>query len=451
MVRLRYIALSLACLIAVGAVALTAANRLPVAQGPASEAPELGRIGDYSVGTVERDFAFPNRATITPVSVITGTLPHAERHLKVRIWHPAQNIPSAPRATYGHSFQGPGQQPVEISMPGIAVPDALPLAAKRFPLVVMSHGFNGWNTQFSNLGETLASHGYIVASIDHGDVPITSKSSFLLSFANVLLGRVQDQRQVLTRLLADADALHIDTEKVALLGYSMGGYGALATAGASYDPASTTIGRLPAAARDAVTTTAPDLAAKIDALIVLAPLGGQPDSRVWTSESLSRVTAPTLVIDGDHDDVVNFGEGVSWIFDQMRGADRHMLVFRDARHNIVGNPVPSSAATAFPVIEFMNEPVWRQDRINMINQHFICAFLDLHLKGDKAKAAYLTVPTEDAGDGEWPMAFGESAGGTLAGNAQPKYWRGSQRRWALGLEMHGAARGVSGKIASTAK
>jgi predicted dienelactone hydrolase len=146
--------------------------------------------------------------------------------------------------------------------------------------------------------------------------------------------------------------LNIDADKVAMLGYSMGGYGALATAGASYDPASETIGRLPASAQKIATADAPDIAAKIDALIVLAPWGGQPDSRVWTAQSLSRITAPTLVVGGDHDDIVNFREGVSWIFDQMSGADRHMLVFGDARHNIVGNPVPFTQQTPFPVIEF---------------------------------------------------------------------------------------------------
>jgi predicted dienelactone hydrolase len=443
----RHFALGLIGLLSIGAITIAAADRLPASQGPTGEAPELGRVGEFAIGTIEKEYAFPDRAKITAGGVITGNLPLEERHLKVRIWYPAEDALSAGRARYAHSFQGPGQPPSEIEMQGIAIADAQPLAAKSFPLVVMSHGFNGWNTQFSNLGETLASHGYIVASIDHGDEPITSKSSFLLSFGNVLLGRVQDQRQVLMRLLADATSLNIDAEKVALLGYSMGGYGALATAGAGYDPASTTIGRLPAAAQKIVTASAPDIAAKIDALIVLAPWGGQPDSRVWTPGSLSKITAPALVIDGDHDDVVNFREGVSWIFDQMRGADRHMLVFRDARHNIVGNPIPSNAATAFPVIEFMNEPVWRQDRINMINQHFIRAFLDLHLKGDAAKAAYLSLPSEVAGTGDWPVAFGESVGGTVAGEKQPKYWRGFQRRWALGLEMYRAAKGATGSRA----
>ena len=139
------------------------------------------------------------------------------------------------------------------------------------------------------------------------------------------------------------------------------------------------------------------------------------------------------------------------IYDQLRGADRHMLVFRDARHNIVGNPVPFTQQTPFPVIAFMNELVWRQDRINMINQHFIRAFLDLHLKGDTTKAVYLTVPTEVAGGSDWPTGFGESVGGMMASNGQPKYWSGFPRRWALGLDMYRAAKGETGKRVQSAK
>ena len=447
----RYFAYATVGLFAVGAVALAAVDRIPEPPGPVGETPELGRVGDYAIGTVEKDYTLPNRARISAVGAVTGSLPVEDRRLKVRIWYPATVNASATPARYVHSFKGPGQPAFEIVMQGAAVANAPALVAKKFPLVLMSHGFGGWNTQFSTLGETIASHGYIVASIDHGDTPITSKSDFILSFGNVLLNRAQDQRQVLTRLLSEAAPLNIDADKVAMLGYSMGGYGALATAGAGYDPASATIVRLPAAAQKIVTADTPDIAAKIDALVVFAPWGGQPDSRVWTAQSLSRITAPTLVVGGDHDDIVNFKQGVSWIFDQLRGADRHMLVYRDARHNIVGNPVPFTTQTAFPVIEFMNEPVWRQDRINMINQHFVRAFLDLHLKGDASKAAYLSVPTEVAGDGDWPTAFGESVGGMVASDKQPKHWRGFQRRWALGLEMYRAAKGETGKRAKPAK
>jgi predicted dienelactone hydrolase len=441
----RYFAFGALGLLAIGGITVAAVNRIPEPPGPAGETPELGRVGDYAVGTVEKEYVFPNRARISAMGAVTGNLPAEDRRLKVRIWYPATADTSTAPTRYVHMFKGPGQPAFEIVMQGVSVTNALSIAAKTFPLVLMSHGFGGWNTQFSNLGEMLASHGYIVASIDHGDSPITSKSDALLSFGNVLLDRAQDQRQVLTRLLGEAKLLNIDSDKVAMLGYSMGGYGALATAGANYNPASETIARLPTAAQKIVTAATPEIAAKIDALVVLAPWGGQPDSRVWTAQSLSNITIPTLVISGDHDDIVNFREGVSWIFDQLSGADRHMLVYREARHNIVGNPVPFAPETAFPIIEFMNEPVWRQDRINMINQHFIRAFLDLHLKGDTAKAAYLEVPTEIAGNGDWPAEFGESFGGMMANDKQPKHWRGFQRRWALGLAMYKAGKGEIGK------
>jgi len=67
--------------------------------------------------------------------------------------------------------------------------------------------------------------------------------------------------------------------------------------------------------------------------------------------------------------------------------------------------------------------VWRKDRIGAINQHFITAFLDLYLKGDETRRNYLHVPVEKSNDGIWPDTV----------------WKGFQRRWALGLEMHCAA------------
>lgn len=87
-------------------------------------------------------------------------------------------------------------------------------------------------------------------------------------------------------------------------------------------------------------------------------------------------------------------------------------------------------------IGYARDPVWRQERINQINQHFITAFLDLALKGDTEKRSYLVVPTMVATDGKWPVTFGAQDGGAVAGDGQPKYWREFQRRWANGLERH---------------
>jgi hypothetical protein len=151
---------------------------------------------------------------------------------------------------------------------------------------------------------------------------------------------------------------------------------------------------------------------------------------------LAGLSKPLFLIAGSRDDVVDFDRGVKRIFNQARRSDRYLLVYREAAHNIAGNPVVLPPGAEFAAIENVTDPVWRKDRIDAINQHFITAFLDLHLKGDAAKARFLNVPTPVSNDGQWPSAFGKQWGGTLAGDDQPGYWRGFQRRWAQGLEMH---------------
>jgi hypothetical protein len=87
--------------------------------------------------------------------------------------------------------------------------------------------------------------------------------------------------------------------------------------------------------------------------------------------------------------------------------------------------------------EAFEEPVWRKDRITAINQHFITAFLDLYLKGDESRRGYLHPVPEKSNDGSWPLSQGESVGAKFSGGAN--YWKGFQRRWAVGLEMHCSA------------
>ena len=68
-----------------------------------------------------------------------------------------------------------------------------------------------------------------------------------------------------------------------------------------------------------------------------------------------------------------------------------------------------------------------------INQHFITAFLDLNLKGDESKRSYLHVTPAESNDGKWPLPPGESAGDKVSDGTG--YWKGFQRRWALGASM----------------
>ncbi|MFN5243617.1 MAG: dienelactone hydrolase, partial [Novosphingobium sp.] len=175
--------------------------------------------------------------------------------------------------------------------------------------------------------------------------------------------------------------------------------------------------------------------------VTLAPWGGQPGAMAWQDAALANLRKPLLLIAGDQDDVVGFERGVKRLFQAALGADRYLLVYREAAHNIAGNPVVVPLDADFPTIEFLADPVWRKDRIDAINTHFISAFFDLHLKGDDSKRRYLDVPTPFANQGQWPSTFGQQWGGMTAGDNQPGYWRGFQRRWARGLELHHKAAG----------
>jgi hypothetical protein len=177
---------------------------------------------------------------------------------------------------------------------------------------------------------------------------------------------------------------------------------------------------------------------KIKALILIAPWGAQPANRAWTPASLNNIKSPTMLISGDEDDIVDYKEGVQHLFQTMTASARHLLVYQQARHNVGGNPAPIEALNDFSTREYFDEPVWRKDRLNAINQHFVAAFLDLHLKGISERASYLNTPTVKSSEGKWPVTFGQTTGATTAtGQAETaQYWRGFQRRWALGLEMH---------------
>ncbi len=411
-------------------LAFAALVATPLAAQTLPDAPELAQPGSYAVGVTRLDVADPAQ----------------HRTLPLTIWYPA--TPPAGAAPAHYIVQTPG--PVATGgRTGIAVAAAPAIAGKRFPLVVFSHGYRNWAVGFSDLAEGLASHGYVVASIDHRDIEPTSPDSRKLSFAQVLLTRSADQRFVIAELVRRAKtgplANVYDPSEIALLGYSMGGFGALATAGAGFDPNSTLYKLAPdgllAPYAEGSPLVAKGAPAGVKAIVAFAPWGGSPPLRAWSEAGLARVTVPTLFVVGDHDDVSGFDGGVHWLYDHLTGADRHMLVYQNAHHNIAGDGIVGIANPGFEMVERLEEPVWRRDRILAINRHFITAFLDGILKHDAAHAAFLAVPTVKADAGTWTLAPGESAGSRYASPADPasrSYWPGFQRRWAMGLELHHA-------------
>lgn len=423
-------------------VSAASATAEPVRQPyavPPPDAPELASLGPYSIGTQSIAVNAPDSVLLAANGLSRGT-----RTVTVRIWYPAEPARGRARAAFAHVLPKPDGTGTAFVIPSLAVERAAPARGRRFPLVVVSHGYNGWDTFTTWLTENLATKGYVVVAIDHGDRRATRPAEFPVSFGNVLVHRARDVRFVVDDLARRAgragDQLGeiIDADRIGLVGYSMGGYGVLGAAGVDYSPTSPLLEKLPAPARDQLMDSQASgkaLASRIKAVVAIAPYGGAPDVRVWSEASLATFAKPILLIDGDHDDIVDSTRGVSWIYEQLTGRDRHFLIFQNARHNVGGNPPPPEADGDFATREFFAEPVWRTERINAINQHFITAFLDLHLKGDEAKRTYLDVAPPVASDGQWPLAPFQSVGGTPASKDQPGYWRGFQRRWAMGLEM----------------
>jgi dienelactone hydrolase len=109
------------------------------------------------------------------------------------------------------------------------------------PLVVFSHYSGGSRTASSFLCTHLASHGYVVAAMDHSEVvapelgPRQGETSDERSarIDAIIASRVPDVRFLLDCLLSGSeraiDGIGIDEERIGLAGHSFGGWTVLAT------------------------------------------------------------------------------------------------------------------------------------------------------------------------------------------------------------------------------
>jgi len=439
------------CLIVHLAVALALFAQGSYFSVPGADAPELAARGSYAVGVRTVGLFNPGQIDILNFDRTTGKAPLYDRPLTVEIWYPAIIPPGKQEQTIyssvlpGRAGAGPAGAAKTFDIAGKALRDAPAVKGEPFPLVIVSHGYPGSRTFLSYLTENLASKGYVVAAIDHTD----SVFGAVRGFQSTLLNRAADQlftMQALEKISCAADSfLHgvLDASRVAIAGYSMGGYGALASGGAGYSAASGVSRLIPGGYYDKWTAGNPAFEGvrrdNLKAIVAIAPWGAQPPQNAWDKSGLAGIRIPSLFIDGDLDDVSDFERGVKPAFEGAVNSDRWLLVYENARHNVGGNPPPAEALSDFSTQESFDEPVWRKERIAAINQHFITAFLDLHLKGDESRRAYLDVPVVRSNDGAWPLARGERGGANYSQGAAKEghtYWKGFQRRWAVGLQLH---------------
>jgi fermentation-respiration switch protein FrsA (DUF1100 family) len=368
----------------------------------AAAVPELAQRGQYTVGVRTVNLVHKGQVDVLHFDTATNKAPLYDRPLTVEVWYPAARSDGQTESTV---YQMAGRDPASTSLPiaGKAIRDAAAVESTKFPLVILSHGYPGSRIFMSYLGEHLASRGYVVASIDHTD----SVLGAIRPFQSTLLNRSNDQIFVLREIAATFR--NADPEKAAIIGYSMGGYGVLNSAGAGYsEQAGGLLKSVPGGYMKALTAGNAEYEARLPknlkAIVAIAPWGEQPPMKSWDAAGLAGIHLPSLFIAGDHDDIADFERGIKPAYEGAVNSERCMLVYQDARHNTGGNPPPPGLTKASD-IDFFDEPVWNKEHLDAINQHFVTAFLDLYLKGDDTKRAYL----KDAAKGfdkRWTLGFG---------------------------------------------
>ena len=420
-------------------VALPAAanNRIDT-QRP--DAPELAAYGPLPVGVRTMEFVNPDQVDVAAMeaewkegAARPDPLATTDRKLTVEIFYPA-----ADGASGATTHEAPMRDGTLVQLTGRSMRDAEARKGETYPLVLISHGYPGNRFLLSHLAENLASKGYVVASIDHPASTYTD----LKAFGDTLRHRPRDQLFVLQSLGEEADKdgafLNglVDASNAGLIGYSMGGYGALVASGAGITeagakfPFTNNLALADVNVQGSQTQPKPD--PRIKTIVAFAPWGRNRD--FWNADSLKNVTVPTLLIAGSQDDVAGYEIGIRKIFEELTGTDRALLTYEDANHN-AGAPMPppqeaidkALAAGELSPWDHYGDAVWDNVRMNNIAQHFVTAWLDVHLKGDEGKMKYLDL-VENAGDGKFSMEDGKRL-------EDHTYWEGFPTRTATGLRF----------------
>ncbi len=393
---------------------------------PLPDAPALAYRGNYHVGV--RTLNYINKGQVNILQSKNGTDPLYDRPLKLEVWYPAHLPPGKKEITvYEDTFGNPADSArplVPFTFSGRAIRDAGPVTdSAAFPLVIVSHGYPGSRVLLSYLTENLASKGYVVAAIDHTE----STHGDQQGFASTLLNRSKDISFILNQM-ADAgnrNSNHflsgiVDVKNTALIGYSMGGYGVMNVAGAGYSEqladffssiagGSKAVEILTANNKEYKTSRDP----RIKAVVAFAPWGMQRG--VWNLEGLKAVKHPVFFISGDLDDISGYEKGTRALFNGIVNSDRYLLTYKNARHNTAPNPPPAGTlkpGLATKDYDHYAESSWNERRINNINQHFVTAFLGIHLK-QKDYGKYLELPE----------------------NSNEKPWTGFKTRSSTGMEL----------------
>ena len=391
--------------------------------------------------TVTPELAFAGKLPVG-VSTITVTNPKQlsakdftsveDRTLTLEVWYPAEPRKAAATTIYKNMTRGHNK----FELQGVSFRDATATTnGDKYPLIVLSHGYTGYRTIMFYLGEHLASHGYVVAAIDHTDstnAEIDFANSPSSGFPSTLINRARDQQFVLDYFGSGESRFTdiVDADRAAVVGYSMGGYGAINTVGSCYAYTEAALMQFgtpkeAAAALLPVFNSCNGGREKVDprwkAMMAFSPWGGE--LAVHDAASMAKIRLPTMYVSGDQDDISGFENGVKKLFEQTGSEHNYLMVYENARHNIVAHPAPAVAYTDDLDIGHHFEPSWSIETLNRINRHMSLAFFDCHVKKITRACSYLP-ERED-------ITQIKDSSGKLN-----EAWPGFPERWGTGVKFY---------------
>lgn len=238
------------------------------------------------------------------------------------------------------------------------------------PLVVISHGFGANRKSLRYLARHLASYGITVAAIEHpgSDVTSVSQASNTANLAQLLpprefIDRPQDISFLLNELAKlnnQPGQLHfkLNTEKVTVIGHSLGGYTALALVGGELNlkelrqfcKNSLNIGESPG---DWLQCSAASLSdkklhlqdARVKSAIALNPLVGN----LFGKNGLTQITKPVLMLSGTQDSLTPALKNQIEPFAHLQGP-KYLLTAIGGTHLSVSDPT-STVSTATTIVK----------------------------------------------------------------------------------------------------
>jgi predicted dienelactone hydrolase len=245
-----------------------------------------------------------------PAGVRTTEVRDASRNraFPCEVWYPAAARHVGEDTATGDAFVAPMSGATRTQM---AVRDA-DAAPGTWPLVLYSHPSGGSRLSATFLCTHLASHGYVVAALNHSEVVAPelvrrageTEPQKLARWDAVIASRVPDVRALLDHVVRTE--VSADPSRIGIMGHSLGGWTALATV---------------------------DIEPRIRAVVALAP-GGASQSKpgilpvrlafAWNRD------VPSLLLAGESDGSLPL-QGMFEIFERTP-ASKRMIVLRRADH-----------------------------------------------------------------------------------------------------------------------